>query len=152
MASAVSFLVHPLPDDHGSLGEAGTMHSSCVSLRMLWKNFLSFAPALFELGIWCIFPLTLHLVLLSSTENWILRVFVGAILGSTVDTCSATVLLVAMDELHTFSALRRTRILKCCSPFCCRTEKRAQSMLLVAVLLCVVRTWKTGSTSRASRG
>ena len=33
-----------------------------------------------------------------------------------------------------------------------RTEKRPQSMLLVAVLLCAVRTWKTGSTSRASRG
>ena len=60
--------------------------------------------------------------------------------------------LVAMDELHTFSTLRRTRILKCCSPFSCRTEKRAQSMLLVAVLLCAVRTWKTGSASRASRG
>ena len=58
--------------------------------------------------------------------------------------CDSTV--VAMDVFHTFSPLRQTRILKCCSPFCCRTEKRAQSMLLVAVLLCAVRTWKTGST------
>ena len=40
-----------------------------------------------------------------------------------------------LDELHTFSTLRQTRILKCCSPFYCRKEKRAQSMLLVAVLL-----------------
>ena len=45
-----------------------------------------------------------------------------------------------------FSTLRRTRFLKCCTPFCCRTEKLAQSMLSVAVFLCAVRTWKTGST------
>ena len=57
--------------------------------------------------------------------------------------CDST--LVAMDEFHTFSALRQTRILKCCSPFFCRTENRAQSMLPVSVLLCAVRIWKTGS-------
>ena len=32
-------LVHPLPVDHGSLGEAGTMPLSCVSLRMLLEEF-----------------------------------------------------------------------------------------------------------------
>ena len=32
-------LVHPLSDDHGSLGEAGTMPSSCVSFRMLLEEF-----------------------------------------------------------------------------------------------------------------
>ena len=38
--------------------------------------------------------------------------FVGAILGLTVDTFSASVLCVTMDVFHTFSTLRRTRILK----------------------------------------
>ena len=66
-----------------------------------------------------------------------------ATLGSTVDTCFASVLWRLWTNLHTFSTMRQTRILKCCSPFCCRTEKRAQSMLLVTVLLCAVRTWKT---------
>ena len=53
-------------------------------------------------------------VFLLSTENGILRemtISVGAILGSIVDTCSATVTLVASDVFHTFSTLRRTRIL-----------------------------------------
>ena len=49
-------------------------------------------------------------------------------------------------SFHTVSTLQQTRILKCCSPFSCRTEKRAQSMLLVAVLPSAVRTWKTGNT------
>ena len=71
---------------------------------------------------------------------------VGAMLGSTVDTCSASVLLVALDVFRFFSSLRRTRILKCFSPFCSRAEKRARSTLLVAVLLCAVRTWKPEST------
>ena len=66
-----------------------------------------------------------------------------ATLGSTVESCFDQYLAV-LDELHTFSTLRQTRILKCCSPFCRRTEKRAQSMLLVEVLLRAVLTWKTG--------
>ena len=43
-------------------------------------------------------------------------------------------------------ALRRMRSLTLWSttPLSHRTEKRAQSMLLVVVLLCAVRTWKTG--------
>ena len=44
-------------------------------------------------------------------------------------SCVST--LVATDEFHTFSTLRQTRILKCCLPFCCRAEKRAQSMLCI---------------------
>ena len=91
-------LVHPLPDDPGSLGEAGTMPSSCVSLRTLWKIFLSCALAWFALGIWCI----VSVVLVSGShcsgrlgvaEDWIFRemsLSVGAMLGSTVDTCSAS--------------------------------------------------------------
>ena len=49
----------------------------------------------------------------------------NAWLDSGYGDCDSTWLL---DEFHTFSTLRQTRILKCCSPFCCRTEKRAQSM------------------------
>ena len=51
-----------------------------------------------------------------------------------------------LDELNSFSTLRQTRILKCCSPFCRRTEKRAQSMLLVAVLLRAVHLEKLDTT------
>ena len=75
-----------------------------------------------------LFPLSLFLavivpgvwVLLRSLENEILRemtISVGEILGSTVDTCSATVTLVASDVFHTFSTLRRTRILECSFSF-----------------------------------
>ena len=39
-----------------------------------------------------------------------MSVFLGAMFGSTVDTVYASTLL--LDELHTFSTLRRTRILK----------------------------------------
>ena len=61
--------------------------------------------------------------------------------------------LVALDVFHTFSTLKRTRILKCSSPVFCRTEKRAQSMLLDAVFLCAARTWKPESPRlRDSRG
>ena len=67
------------------------------------KNFLSFALALFALGIWCIISFVLvsgslcsgRLGVAYEYENWIFReitVFVGAILGSTVATCSASVL------------------------------------------------------------
>ena len=154
----VFFLVPSYTDDHGSLGEAGTGTRHASAYGCSWKNFLSFAPALFALGIWCIISVVLvsdsrcsgRLGVASEYENLILRemtVFVGAILGSTVDTCPASVLWWLLDVFHTFSTLRRTRILKCFSPFCSRTEKRAQSMLLVAVLLGAVRTWKTGSVS-----
>ena len=68
-----------------------------------WKNFLSFALAWFALGIWCIISVVLVLavtdtgvwVLLLSTDNWIFRemfVFLGAVLGSTVDTVYASTL------------------------------------------------------------
>ena len=50
--------------------------------------------------------------------------------------------LVTMDEFHIFSTLRRTRILKRSLSIRFEMEKCAQSMLLVAVLLCAVRTWK----------
>ena len=139
----VFFLVHPLTHDAalGMLGR-GPRHASANGCS--WKNFLSFAPALFALGIWCTSSVVLvsgsHWVLLLSTD------FTGDVFFRWCNTwfdsgymlCNST--LVAMDVFHTFSSLRRTRILKCCSPFCCRTEKRAQSMLLVAVLLGAVRT------------
>ena len=89
---------------YGSLGEAGTMPSSCVSLRLLWKNFIvSSCLCARALGIWYI----ISVVLVSGSpcsgclgvayeyEYWILRettFFVGAMLGTTVDTCSASAL------------------------------------------------------------
>ena len=119
------------------------------------KNFLSFALALFALGIWCIISVDLvpgsHCSgRLGVAEEYRKLDFMGDVsfrgcnawFDSGYMFCVST--LVAMDVFLTFSTLRQTRILKCCSPFCCRTEKRAQSMLLVAVLLCAVRTWKTG--------
>ena len=158
LASACSFRFTSYQDDHGSLGEAGTGPSSCVAYGCSLKNFLSFAHALFAPGIW--FIVSVDLVLGS---DCFLRLGLAVEYGKldlTGDVyfrgcnawsdsgymlCNST--LVAMDELHTFSTLRQTPILKYCSPFSRRTEKRAQSMLLVAVLLCAVRTWKTGSVS-----
>ena len=113
-------LVHPLSDDDGSLGEAGTMPSSCVSLRMLLEEFpvlcarvvrtwnlvhyfVVLVPAVTDTGVW---------VLLLSTENWIFRemsVFLGAMLGSTVDTVYASTLAFGRTA-HIFT-LRQTRIL-----------------------------------------
>ena len=144
------------PNDHGSLGEAGTGPSSYVSLRMLFEEFPflcarvvrtrnlvhyfrcpCFWQSLFS-GVW---------VLLRCSEKWIFRemsISVGGNAWSNSGYMLCVSTGVALDVFHTFSTLRQTRILKCCSPFCCRTEKRAQSMLLVAVLLCAVRTWKTG--------
>ena len=81
-----------------------------------WKNFLSFALAWFAFGIWCIISVVLVLAvtdtgvwaLLLSSENWILFVFLDAMLGSTVDTvymlCVSTL---AMEVFHTFSSLRK---------------------------------------------
>ena len=57
-----------------------------------------------------------------STESWIsqeMSISAGAMLGSTVDTFMRQYL-GTMEELHTFSTMRRTRILNCCSPFSCR--------------------------------
>ena len=121
------FLSGPLPDDHGSLGEAGTMPSSCVSLRML-------RPRCSHLESGALFPWTLYLAVIVPGV-WVL-LFSKEKLDFTGDVCFrgrnawfdsgymfCDRTLVAMDELHTFSTLRRTRILKCCSPFSCRTEK-----------------------------
>ena len=59
--------VHLLPDDHGSLGEAGTMPLSCVSLWMLLEEFPLLCARVVrtwnlvtDTGVW---------VLLLSTEN-----------------------------------------------------------------------------------
>ena len=104
-----------------------------------------------------LFPLSLFLavivpgvwVLLRSTENWFLlemSISVGAMLGLTVDSCSASVLWWLSDV---FSTLRRSRILKCCSPPTAEWRS-VPPMFLVAVLHCAVRTWK--SFLRASRG
>ena len=120
----VFFLVHPLHRRSWRPFGDWDGPSSCVSPRMLLENFLSFALALFALEIWCF----ISIILVSGSQCssvWVLLMsakigifdkclfFVGAILGSTVDTCSASVLLVALDVFHTFSTLRRTRILKC---------------------------------------
>ena len=97
------FLVHPLPDDHGSLGEAGTMPSSCASLRLLLEEFpVHCARAVRTLNLVHYFRVLVSgshfsgcLGVADEYDNWILRemtFFVGAMLGSTVDTCSASVL------------------------------------------------------------
>ena len=96
--------------------------SSCVSLRLLLKVF----PLLCARAVrsW---NLVLFLrVLVSGShcsgwlgvayeyEIWILRettFFVGAMLGSTVDTCSASVLWLWTNFTHV-STMRQTRILK----------------------------------------
>ena len=49
------------PDDHGSLGEAGTGPRHASAYGCSRKNFLSFALALFALGIWCIITVSLFL-------------------------------------------------------------------------------------------
>ena len=79
----------------------GPRHTSAYGCSS--KNFLSFALVLFAQGIWCIISVdlvpgshcSLRLVLRRSAENWISRemsISVGAMLGSTVDTCYASVL------------------------------------------------------------
>ena len=72
--------------------KAGTGPSSCVSLRLLVEEFrrvflrsspLSLLLAVIVPGVW---------VLLRSTETWIFRemfISVGAMLCTTVDTCSS---------------------------------------------------------------
>ena len=127
----------------------GPRHASAYGCSS--KNFLSFALALFALGIWCI--VSVDRVPGSHCSGRLGVAFEHGKLDFTGDVCFpgcntwfdsgylfCDSTLVAVDELRTISTLRR------CSPFCCRTEKRAQSMLVVAVLLCAVRTWKTGST------
>ena len=87
------FLVHPLPDDHGSLGEAGTMPSSCASPRLLLEEFpVHCARAVRTLNLVHYFRVLVSgshcsgcLGVADEYENW--TFFVGA-----VDTCSASVL------------------------------------------------------------
>ena len=151
----VRFLFGP-PSTPTSFWEAGTGPRHASAYGCSRKNFLSFALALFALGIWCIIS-----VVLVSGSHCSGRLGVAEEYGTLVFSgddcfrgcnawfdigymfCVST--LVAMDEFHTFSASRQTRILKCCSPLWCRTEKCAQLMLLSAVLLSAVRTlenWK----------
>ena len=71
--------------------------------------------ALFALSLFLAVIVPCVWVLLRSLLSWIFRemsISVGAMLGLTVDTCSATVKLVASDVFHTFSTLLRTRILQ----------------------------------------
>ena len=88
----VFFLVHPLHRRSWRPFGDWDGSSSCVSLRMLLENFLSFALALFALEIWCFVSIVLvsgsHCsgvwVLLRSTKIGIFvrcLFFVGAILG-----------------------------------------------------------------------
>ena len=102
LASAYSLWSTSYPDDHGSFWETGTGPRHASAYGCFSKNFLSFVLALFALGIWCIISIdlvpgshcSLRLVLLRSTENWISRemsISVGAMLGSTLDTCYASV-------------------------------------------------------------
>ena len=146
LASAYSSWSTSYPDDHGSLGEAGTGPCHASAYACSWKNFLSFAPALFALGIWCIISVVFvsgsHCSGRLGVASECAKIgFYGRCLFSWVQYLVRQWIhilrqyFVAMDELHTFSTLRQTRTLQCCSPFCCRTEKRAQPMLLVAVCL-----------------
>ena len=96
--------------------------SSCVSLRTLLKVF----PLLYARPIRTRNLVHFLRVLVSGShcsgclgvadefENWILRettFFVGAMLGSTVDTCSASVLWLWTNFTYV-STMRQTRILK----------------------------------------
>ena len=81
LASAYSFWSTLYTDDHGSLGEAGTGPRHASAYGYFWKNFLSFALALFALEIRCF----ISVVLVSGShcsgclgvayeyESWILR-------------------------------------------------------------------------------
>ena len=96
--------------------KAGTGPSSCVSLRLLVevfrRVFLSFVLAQFALGTWYIISFALRILLSRSlcvrvafgVQLWIFReilqLLVGAFLGSTVDTCSASVLGVWKNCTH----------------------------------------------------
>ena len=82
LASAYSSWSTSYPDDHGSQGEAWTMPSSCVSLRMLWGRIscpMRSCGSHLESG--ALFPLSLHLAvtvlgvwgLFLGTENGSLR-------------------------------------------------------------------------------
>ena len=153
LASAFSFWSTLYTNDHGSswsLGRCPRHASACVCFG---KNFLSCVLAWFALGIWYITS-----VVLVSGSECSGRLGVAEEYGkcdssgdvyfcgcntwfdSEYMLCVGT--LVALDIFQRFSTMRRTRILKCCSHF---EEKRAQSMLLDAVLLCAARIWKLGS-------
>ena len=91
------------PDDHGSLGEAGTGRSSCVSLWMLLEAFpVLCARAVRPWNLVHYFHVRVsgshcfgHLGVAHDCENWIFRemtFFVVAMHGTKVDTCSASVL------------------------------------------------------------
>ena len=79
--------------------EAGTMPSSCVSLRLLLKEFPTLrsrgshvkSGALFRWSLCVAVLVPCVWALLMSTEDWIFReilTFLRGMLGSTVDTCS----------------------------------------------------------------
>ena len=93
----------PSHGDHGSFLETGTCPRHASVYGGFEKFVLSFALARLAREIWYIISVVLYLavivlgvwVLLRSTENWILRemtFFVGAMLGSAVDTVHASTL------------------------------------------------------------
>ena len=141
----VFFLVHPLTQMiMAALEETGTGPSSCVSLRMLLEEFpvlCARAARTWNLVHHLRCPCTWQSLFGASGCFFSIRkldlrettVFVGCNIWFDIGHMFCDSTLVAMDEFHTFSALRQTRILKCCSPFFCRTENRAQSMLPVSV-------------------
>ena len=131
---------------HGSLRRLSEVCPSCFSLRVRILNLESYS--LFASHLTVTFPV--FWVCLWSTA----LDFSG---NSSVTRAQLLVrqwihvlhqYLAPLDELHTCSA----RILKCCSPFCRRTEKRAQSMLLVAVCFAHFALENWALLSRASRG
>ena len=111
------------PDDHGSLGEAGTGPSSCVSLWMLLEAFpVLCARAVRPWNLVHYFHVRVsgshcfgHLGVAYVYESWILREMTflrgcNAWFNSGYMLCVST--LEAMNDFYTFSTLRRTRILK----------------------------------------
>ena len=136
------------------LGRGPRHASACVCF---WKNFLSYVLAQFALGIWCIFSVSSYLavfvpgvwVLLMSLESWIFRQ-----MSLSMVQCLVRQWIHALRQYsggfgrisHIFYDAADSNP-EAFSPFG-RMEKCAQLMLLVAVLLRAVRTWKTGRTFR----
>ena len=113
----------PSIETHDSFWETGTGPRHASGYVCVWKNFLSFVLAQFALGICAFFPLSLYLaviipgvwVLQRSSEIGIFRemsISVGAMLCTTVDTCSASVLWWLWTYFTHFLRCGRLEILK----------------------------------------
>ena len=103
LESACSFWSTLHTDDHGSFWKTRTGPRHALAYGCFWKNFLSFSLALFALEIWCFISIVLvsgshcsgRLGVAEEYGNLDFREMsfsVGAVLCTTVDTCSASVL------------------------------------------------------------